>query len=845
MSKLPSYLRLLLYLLGGIILLVLGVWSQDHSFEAIHKMRQMERVPNVLTQHVVPVEVSILGKAEKSKNNEWLVSKYTKTNCLYYRYLKEKEKRDSDGDKKWVTVEKGSRFANFFLADQSGHVLVDIERGGVRPSLKKDYEHEQGRYRYSEWRIDEGEELFAMAMGNKSKQTYSLRFDLPGAYVPIISNDDGLENRSNFGNKGILLSALGVSLLCFGCLLLCFVFRVHRVLLFLIIVSFASCGVMIYTGCKMLKTDLEEGYNRLARTEKIYRNEISEIIGTTFEWEDITEKVEVLNSIKKSRALGITEDFIASIERTNAILNRFPENILAPIWGIKVWPSNAKISNALIKDSIIKETPIPWWSALIWASISLITLLIGLYYGFRKIKLKRYIENIPTSPSAGLAYGPAEIKGKVEFSENSFLKAPETGTKCIYFRHKITKKVRSGKKTKVVVVKDQAQNVSFFCKDSEGRTKVEPEGAEINSALKLKRKSGRKTYYEWHIAEDASIYLLGSAIVDEEVGDSLIMAKGKDKFPFILSDETETEVMLRQSKAGLFGIGLAQNGFVSLMLSILGSIGSFAASDFLFCALFSPAFLVLCMVALMYNDLIFLRNRVKRAWANIEVALKKRSDLIPNLEKIVKGYLSHEQTTLESLSRLRNSLIGKSSYSPSEVDNVMKEESALTGRLLAIRESNPELKGNQMMNNFMDSLTKMENEVAFMRAGYNDGIERYLTVKNRIPEVLIAKAFQFEDMTNLKFSMKIQHLPAMDLRSKSEEVVADDLIEDLSENVPLETKLNTHLQTYIYKDGQQYGPYTIDQIKSFVAKGNFSLTDHACWDGENWKTISDIPSFSG
>ncbi|MBT5716378.1 MAG: hypothetical protein HOI70_05655, partial [Opitutae bacterium] len=502
MSKLRSFFRLLLYLLGGILLLVLGFWSQGSSFDAIHKMRQMERVPHVFAQHVVPVEVSTLGKAEKSKKHGLLKSRYTKTNCFYYRYLKEREKRDSEGDTKWVTVEKGSRAANFFLSDPSGRVLVEIESGGVQPNLDKDYEYEKGKFRYSEWRIEEGEEVFAMAMGSKFQQDLSLRFDLPGAYVPILSNADGLENRSNFGNRGILLSAFGVALLCFGCLLLCFVFRVHRVLLFLILVSSASSGVMIFTGCKMLKLDLKEGYNRMARTEKVYTNEISKIIGGAFKWEDLTVKARILDPIKRSRVLGLREDFIASIERTNAIINRFPENVLAPIWGIQPWPSKLQNTDGFIKDSVIEETPIPWWSGLIWGTVASLVLFLGLYYGFRKIKTKRYIENIPTTLSAGLAYGPAEVKGKVKFNNNSFLRGPETGLKCIYFRHKITKKVRSGKKTKIVVIKDDEKMTPFLCQDSEGITKVAPKGAEINATLKLKRKSGRKTYYEWHIAED-------------------------------------------------------------------------------------------------------------------------------------------------------------------------------------------------------------------------------------------------------------------------------------------------------------------------------------------------------
>ena len=90
----------------------------------------------------------------------------------------------------------------------------------------------------------------------------------------------------------------------------------------------------------------------------------------------------------------------------------------------------------------------------------------------------------------------------------------------------------------------------LFCKDREGQTKIIPDGAEITAELKYKKRRGRRTYYEWHLPENAEIYVLGSAVVDEIEGDKLAVSDGKDKFPFIISDESETEVMLRQGGKG-------------------------------------------------------------------------------------------------------------------------------------------------------------------------------------------------------------------------------------------------------------------------------------------------------
>ena len=141
MSYCSKSIRLTLYLLGGLILLFTGFWAQNSSFDSIQKMRQMERVPNVSAHHVIPAEVSIWGKALKSE--QLIKSRYTKTNCLYHRYLKKKEKRDSDGDTTWVTVESGERSVDFFLADDTGKVLVELSKGGIQPDLNEDYEKEE------------------------------------------------------------------------------------------------------------------------------------------------------------------------------------------------------------------------------------------------------------------------------------------------------------------------------------------------------------------------------------------------------------------------------------------------------------------------------------------------------------------------------------------------------------------------------------------------------------------------------------------------------------------------------------------------------------------------------
>ncbi len=153
-----------------------------------------------------------------------------------------------------------------------------------------------------------------------------------------------------------------------------------------------------------------------------------------------------------------------------------------------------------------------------------------------------------------------------------------------------------------------------------------------------------------------------------------------------------------------------------------------------------------------YNRLVALRNRYKNAYAQIDVQLKRRYDLIPNLVETAKGYLQHERGTLEAVIAARNVAAAASvraAQAPGEA-GAMKElgsaETALTGvlgRLFAVAEAYPDLKANQTMASLMEELTSTENKVAFARQAYNDSVMTYNTTRETFPTNLLAGAFNF------------------------------------------------------------------------------------------------------
>ena len=172
----------------------------------------------------------------------------------------------------------------------------------------------------------------------------------------------------------------------------------------------------------------------------------------------------------------------------------------------------------------------------------------------------------------------------------------------------------------------------------------------------------------------------------------------------------------------------------------------------------SCGFVVLVAVVLVvfiigaYNSLVTLRNRYKNAYSQIDVQLKRRYDLIPNLEETAKGYLAHERGTLEAVIAARNAAVTantRAAQNPGE-SSAMKEissaESALSGvmgRLFALAEAYPDLKANTTMLSLMEELTSTENKVSFSRQAYNDSVMAYNTRREVFPTNLIAGPFNF------------------------------------------------------------------------------------------------------
>lgn len=162
-------------------------------------------------------------------------------------------------------------------------------------------------------------------------------------------------------------------------------------------------------------------------------------------------------------------------------------------------------------------------------------------------------------------------------------------------------------------------------------------------------------------------------------------------------------------------------------------------------------FLVFIVIGI-YNKLVELRNRYKNSFSQIDVQLKRRYDLIPNLVETARAYIKHERETLEAVIAARNSAqtaataAAKNPGDPNAMKGLIGAEGALTGalgRLFAVSEAYPDLKANTTMNGLMEELTSTENKVAFARQAFNDSVMTYNTAREVFPNVIFAGMFGF------------------------------------------------------------------------------------------------------
>lgn len=750
-----------------------GYFLNQFAFVEIHKLRDWERLPRTEILAVIPGEVNLEGRVEFSGDDR-LTSPVTGTPCVFFRYVIEELKKDSEGKSSWRTIRDETKLAKFLLADATGVIPIDPSRDVPWDSHAVNSKT-KGNQRFTEHILVPGRNAYVIGMAVRDGDRFHVQFNKPGDYSPRIGVGDEADARLRIAGASLYLLWAGISCLTLAVYFICALVSVHRILTYLTVVTGVVVFMLIGLGVRMLKNDLIAAHGRAERMRFAARDEIKTAIGIHSQgWDGVGNwsALDVLDSklsdAVRRRVQMIRIDVARSIDRVNRVHDQFPDRFLAAYWNIPpetpITLSDSDWAEMNRLEARFAPTRLGFgWFTGIGMGVGFLFAWAASRYAFRSLKEKSYIENVPTSKTAGVAFGLAEVVGAAKAkSEVAPLSGRLSGIACVWYCYQEFEKRRSGKNTTWVRVELDTRSVPFCCVDAEGAIVVDPSGAEVLAQKTTHSGSLSRRYEESRIEIGDHLYILGSAEIDPETASTLRLGKGQDDAPFLLSTLREGEVMLKKARAGLLWMTAGLDFLVLGALNFFVAWQAFSPIDFLWAAMTALAYLAIAAVIVFYNELVFLRWRQQRAWSNIEVSLKKRHDLVPALEQVVKSYMNYERSLQSDVARMRNSL-ETASLDRQNSAELLANERRVIDRLMALREANPELKADTVVAQLTATLVTLENEVAFMRDGYNDSVERYNTRIQQFPQSLFASFFRFQPVDLFRADIAVRTVPTLSL----------------------------------------------------------------------------------
>ena len=399
---------------------------------------------------------------------------------------------------------------------------------------------------------------------------------------------------------------------------------------------------------------------------------------------------------------------------------------------------------------------------------TLVLAFLFLALAIRANRRKRLIDDTPTSKTKGIAIGFTEVKGSAESTEplTSYLGEID----CVYYsfevreRYSRTETDSDGKtstKTGWKTVLEDTRCQNFYLKDDTGEVLVCPVGAEMKVKTTFSEKCGRHSelYYakgpataicdsdyvrkfvEKTIPIHENCYVLGQAKIRKDIVAPKI-AKSKNAPIYMISTKSEEELSSGYSILFwvfmLLGLAGAATGG-SLLAMTFGTpekatpYGVGATAIYLFLLFSSWSWMV-------YNSLVSLKHRLKQGCSNIDVQLKRRHDLIPQIVRVIKGYQKHEQETLELVSFLRSQ---SQATIPGQQGN---DPEACLPTLKALQENYPELKANEQFKKLQSELINTEQMIALSREFYNEIVGYYNKRLGIFPDSFVAKILGLKRM---------------------------------------------------------------------------------------------------
>ena len=724
-----------------------AVMTMSLAYKAQFRNMAYAQMPRATIDASVPGFVHLAGTVQPQA--ELLSSPHTNTPCIYYRYLVEEYEDDS-----WSVVSDTADVVRFTLTDETGTVLAQPRGGDFE--IQRDWQQENGSYRYTEFRLHPGDTVALFGNLDDTGAGRLVHLEEAGANDEI----DGLVTDAVTSSAAkdrlaetIALFVLSMALFGLFCAILGSMLSWNRVLPYVVFLMVSQTLIILIAGTFMVKKELSVTHTRVTshlESADTVVQELAATAGVDFsgDWSalgDLTAHASA-DSDEVLRIRRIRAQLAVEVETYEELRGGFSERIIASLFGI---PPIDPIDVPQVDIDELGSDGASITPPKVATHATIIGLIIAIPLGFfllrlalKNARVQRFIANLPTVKVGGVVYGLIEVTGRAKPSERGFVEAPLTREHCVYYRYQIKKKADKSWKT----LEDHIIYQPFNLTDETGSVLVDPLSAEVvckhhHSYIgtdKLK-------YVEQRVMPGDELYVLGKADVDPHTGSRLSIRFDKDDaddLPYIITTKTEKEVLGNKADWTRFLLVPTVTAGVLAGVLLFGSIGPFTPSDLLVAACVPLVLLVVIGVVLIQNDFVFLKHRVNRAWANIDVALKKRADLVPNLVKVVKEYAAHEKELLADLRRLRE-LGARERHTQQEAQAMEVTEEQVRERFVALFESYPQLKADQLMQQLFDQLVRIENEIALMREGYNHYVTEYNTKRQHFPEVLLAKLLRY------------------------------------------------------------------------------------------------------
>ncbi len=718
----------ILPVIAAAILIAVAAFASKSSMQELHSLRALERVPVSPVAGVLPGPTQLHGYAE-AINRDRLTTPNTKTKVLAYKWTKERQYTDSEGKKRWRIEKSEYKFIDFKLFDGQHSILVKTSGAAKNTlSLHQRWQDRQGDLRYTEYWLQHNEPIQLYGHINSANEVELQH----RAIEPLLTM--GTTNSARQSKAGFMLFKFWGAWLAIALAITSVLYALnqHRILVFLGVITASGVIYLSSLSLTMMKSELSAAHQL---TMSQYGSLMADADAQGI---DIKRDIPEEGTPLAAKYATLEQRFI----QYENVAQRFPLSLLSGLWGIKSLPPLARSGTEYdmsFSDSALTFGFIPY-IALGSGVLGVVLLLLGISL----VKEKRQIEAIETSPAGGAVYGQGEFSGHLHIlgdDRHATVKGPLSHIDCLWFDYKEYVKVKTKNGHSWKQVDHQTDCRPMLIKDDSGEIALELDDAKIITKTKHKRISGDRKYVEQNLVAGDEVYVLGSAEVVDHRDHQLTIVKGKDQ-PMIVSDFGEFDVIMMQAGKGILSLMIGAMLILGGLLLGFAITGSLTPFDLLKTALMCPVLLLGVMVTLHYNDLVFLRERTKRAWANIQVSLKKRADLLPNLQSVLSETLKHERSTLNAITAMRTQLTKLKSVNDIKRFNAF--ENKVNKLIEAKIEAYPDLKSDANVTQLMHQLRQLEDEIEYMRAGYVDAAALYNTRLQTVPDIWIARMGKFE-----------------------------------------------------------------------------------------------------